>query len=94
MPKPTAIEIETEIKTLKTMKPTVRQTSIFGDNHHKAIDAQVDVLQEQMDGDEVDDRYGNSKDNIRDAAQEAALWLIGESEYGKPSDSWKELVIK
>ena len=44
----TGKEIAAEIAKLKKMKPDVRKTSMFGDNHHDAIDAQVDVLERKL----------------------------------------------
>ena len=38
-------QIDKEIAALKKMKPNVRRSSAFGDNHHAAIDAQIDVLE-------------------------------------------------
>jgi len=102
MKRPTAKKIKEEIEKLETMKPTVRVRSVFGDNHHEAIDAQIEVLTENMSEEEViqkfpsieEDEEDGFKQNIIDAAMEAALWLSGETEAGSPSDGWKELVIK
>lgn len=94
--------IQAEIDTLKAMKPNVRQMSGFGDNHHDAIDAQVDVLENRTswgdacdkydptDDDDINTDEGRS-DSVRDAACDAASWMAGENE-DKPSDGWKELV--
>jgi hypothetical protein len=95
--KPSPHEVEIEIQTLKTMKPTVRKESLFGDNHHNAIDAQVLVLQRNMSEDAVDSKFVDSDDNVRSAALEAAQWLAGETDaldIGKPSNEWQSLVIK
>jgi len=96
MKKPSAKQIKAEIETLKTMKPTVLMESRFGDNHHDAIDAQIDVLMNGMTEDIVYDACENDglKDNVRDAMLEAAQWVNGESEDGAPSKGWKELVRK
>lgn len=90
--KPTPEQIETEIKTLKAMKPTVLRRSSFGDDHHRAIDAQVDVLELRKSEDDVYDEYSDDADNVRDAAIEACQWLEGEAEDGAPSENWKSLV--
>ena len=96
MKKPSAKQIEAEIETLRTMKPTVLMESRFGDNHHDAIDAQIDVLMNGMTEDNVYDACENDglKDNVKDAMLEAAQWVNGESEDGTPSNGWKELVRK
>jgi hypothetical protein len=92
MKKPTDKQVTEEIKTLKAMKPTVLRASVFGDDHHKAIDAQVAVLEEKLSEDDVYERYQDRADNVRDAASQAAQWMEGESEDGKPSKGWKSLV--
>ena len=92
MTKPTDAEIASEIATLKKMKPTVLRSSVFGDNHHAAIDAQVQVLSDRMDENESEDAFGDDSDNIRSAARDAAMWLAGEAENGAPSEGWKSLV--
>lgn len=99
MKKPTDAEIDAEILKLKTMKPTILVSSVFGDNHHDAIDAQIDVLEERLDCDDVYDRYPSLDEdedngypaNVRDGAIEAAQWMEGENE-DTPSFNWKDLV--
>jgi len=92
MKKPTAEEIVAEVATLKTMKPTVLKSSAFGDNHHNAIDAQVEALEMRKGEDEIYDELADEADNVRDAALEAVRWMEGESEDGAPSENWKSLV--
>jgi hypothetical protein len=91
------VEIKEEIKGLVALKPTVRRTSMFGDNHHDAIDAQVEVLIHNLSEDDIYRRSddGDWKDNVKDAALEARAWLDGEP-MDSPNlvDSWKELVVK
>lgn len=97
MKKPTTKEIKTEIERLETLRLTVRSESSFGDNHKDAIDAQIQVLEEDMSEDEVCEKFTNIeeaeedgyKQNVIDAAMEAALWLSGETESGSPSEEWK-----
>ncbi len=96
-----AKEVEKEVAKLREMKPTVLRTSSFGDNHHDAIDAQIEVLKESLDNDDIYDRWGSSEDededrphNILDAALDAMGWMDGGSfgEGKKPSKNWAELV--
>lgn len=95
-------EIKSEIDTLKTMKPTVRRTNHFGDNHHDAIDAQIEVLSSRMSESKIWDKWDSVGDddidadegreeNVRDSALEARRWLDDEEENA-PSETWKELV--
>jgi hypothetical protein len=102
MKKPNAKQIEAEIETLRTMKPTVLMESMFGDNHHDAIDAQIDVLANGLTEDDIydifvpleEDPLKGCADNVRDAMLEAAQWVNGESEDGAPSKNWECLVRK
>jgi hypothetical protein len=93
MNKPSAARIETEIGVLKIMKPTVVKESMFGDNHHDAIDAQIKVLKDGLTENDIYERYDDLlKDNVKDAMLEAAQWVEGEC--GEPSKEWKCLVRK
>jgi hypothetical protein len=89
-------QIQAEIDKLRDMKPTVLRASFFGDNHHDAIDAQIEVLEDELIDD--DDIYNNLDDgtwaqNVADAALEARAWRDDEEEKDfVPSESWKELV--
>lgn len=76
MPKPTRTEINKQIQTLRKMKPNVRRHSLFGDNYHDAIEAQVRVMKENMSADEINDEF--EADNTRRQAFQARLWLDGE----------------
>jgi hypothetical protein len=68
MNKPTDKQIEAEIKKLTEMKPNVLRKSMFGDDHHAAIDAQIDVLRSHMTEDEVYDNYP-SVDEVDEAEE-------------------------
>lgn len=99
-------EITNEIATLKAMKPNVRKTSSFGDNHHDAIEAQIAVLQKGMSEDEIYDTWGSTDDedidfdegrveNVVNAAIEAQTWRDDEeTTMTAPSEEWKSLLLK
>ena len=89
-------EIAAEIAKLEKMKPTVRQFSIFGDDHHAAIDAQIDALMERMDNDEIFDKEedGEWSASVREQAEYAIQWMNGEKGQAAPSEEWKDLVIE
>lgn len=97
MKKPTDEQVEAEIETLRKMKPTVKQLSLFGDDHHKAIDAQIKTLERGFSEDDLYDRYDSNKHSL-DSAQDAQQWRDGEERdsegEGPPSDEWKSLVKK
>ncbi len=83
-------EIKKEAETLREMKPRVRQFSAFGDDHHAAIDAQIEVLEMGLNDDDVYDRFEDEGQNVLDEALHAYEWLTGENENA-PSVGWAEL---
>lgn len=85
--------VEAEIKALTELKPTVLQRSMFGDNHHDAIDAQIAVLQDGMGMDTVLQSYGDEEadefqQNVLDAAIEAYDWMVGDQEEAPSKSDW------
>jgi hypothetical protein len=99
MTKPTDKQIKTEIAKLEKMKPRVRHYSGFGDDHHAAIDAQLEVLKDNLSDEEIEWRMDSDmtaeeelwKENQRDAALEARNWLEGEEKIS-PTKNWASLV--
>ena len=87
-------EIENEIKALEEMKPNVRHHTIFGDDNHAAIDAQLSVLRLEIDEDDIQDAFDNDEftDHERSHAQDAHDWLMEDTDEESPSEQWKELV--
>lgn len=99
MKKPTDKQIAAEIAALKNMKPNVRRQSAFGDDHHAAIDAQIDVLENRLTDGKIYDRYeptGDSDcdrddgrgDNVLSSAIDAQQWRDGDKAE-KPSADWQ-----
>lgn len=90
--KKTEKQIAAEVEKLKKMKPTVLKKNYFGDSHHDAIDAQIEVLTSDMDDQDVYDRLddGDYKQHVADAALEVIAWRDEDEEA--PSETWKELV--
>jgi len=70
-------QITKEIEALKTVKPNVRPTSIFGDNNLGALDAQIEVLEGDMDSDDIYDKYDRTQysEYILEAAEAARQWI-------------------
>src|ERR1700722_18384016 len=104
--RPTQEEIQDQIKRLRAIQPTVLRHSAFGDNHHDAIFAQIDVLEKRMSEssifdnfppeDEEDEDGQPGAQNVHDAAMDARRWLEGEwdAKFSGASDlveTWKEL---
>jgi hypothetical protein len=92
-------EINAEIEALRAIKPTVRQKSLFGNNHHDAIDAQIEALSKRMSEDEVWDKHDNAvedepfnADNELDQALVAIRWM-NDKEDERPSEGWQTLTI-
>jgi hypothetical protein len=89
--------INEEIAKLKEMKPTVLKSSAFGDNHHDAIDAQIDVLEGSLSRDDIYAHYGDEDtdefaQNVLDSALEAFDWRFEYNEQAAPTEGWKDLV--
>jgi hypothetical protein len=96
--KPTEDEVKAEIARLKEMKPKVRRKTAFGDDNWEKIDAQIRVLEEDMDEDAIYAAWGDDNDpehnlDLIHNAREAREWLDGvETPPELPSDGWKGLV--
>ncbi len=93
-------EISKEIASLKDLRPKVRRTSMFGDDHREAISAQINVLEARMDADAIqlawgDDTAEEFAQNVYDAAMTAHDWYTGVSGFqdGDPSNEWLSLVV-
>lgn len=88
-------ELKVEAEKLRKMQPNVRRTSIFGDNHHDAIDMQIEVLLDEtfdIDGVNGGRDDGDIPDNVADAAIAAIEWRDEDSEDA-PSEDWKSLLV-
>ena len=75
-------QIKKEIEALKTVRPNVRPTSIFGDDNLGGVDAQIMVLEDDMDDNQIYDRYdhAHSSEYILDAALGARGWMDDEED--------------
>ena len=73
-------QITKEIEALKTVRPNVRPYSMFNDDNLAAVDAQIQVLENDMDDNEIYDRYDHvsSSEYILDAALTARQWVNDE----------------
>lgn len=83
-------EIDVEIEALKTVRSKVRPRSMFGDDNLGAVDAQIKVLEENLDNDDVYSKFdvASSSEYILDAALEASRWINGESESDSLATEW------
>jgi hypothetical protein len=99
--KPTPDQVAAEIKLLAGLLPRVRPTTAFGDDNRTAIEAQIIVLTERMDLDDVYDRFGEDAfliddgfdQYVLDSAMEAHDWLHGlrAADEDSPAKSWEGL---
>jgi hypothetical protein len=77
MPAPSYDEVKDMVARLKALKPKVQPYSMFGDDNHAAIEAEIETLQEELDDDEIADRFGGDRYALS-SAEEARCWLDGE----------------
>lgn len=97
--KKTQKEIDSEISSLRKIKPNVKQFSAFGDNHY-SIEAQITTLEEDLSEDDIYDRNEGAaedeqfaSDNEKDNAIYAIQWRNGDEEEA-PSKCWESLLVK
>lgn len=88
----TEAERKEQAEALLAMKPKVLARSVFGDDHHAAIDAQVAVLREDLENNAIYDRYERGAENVLQSAIEARQWIDEESESDTLTEEWKSLV--
>ena len=76
-------ETKKQIAALMGIKEKVRPYSAFGDSHLDAIDAQIKVLEEDMDSDDIESEFEIDEQaalNVVRAALNAREWMDGESD--------------
>lgn len=87
MGKPSDNELRQEIEKLRGQVKTVRARSAFGDDNRAAVEAQIKVLENEYDDDDIEDFIG---DDQQEAARDALAWLEGDEDMS-PSESWAPL---
>jgi len=75
-------KIQKEIEALKTVRSNVRPTSMFGDDNLGSVDAQIMVLEGNMDDSDIYDKYDRtfSSEYILEAALAARKWIDDEED--------------
>lgn len=75
-------QIQNEIKALKEIRPKVRPYSMFGDDNLAALDAQIKVLENDWDNNDIYNEYDHidSSEYILDAAIAAREWINDEED--------------
>jgi len=89
--KPTAAEVEAEVKKLQELAPKIRQVDFFGGSNRAKIQAEINVLQNNLDEDDIYDTYGGNPD-VESSALYVAQWRDEGSEDGAASEGWVPLV--
>lgn len=90
-------QIAAEIAALNELKPLVRHYSLFGDDHWRAIDAQVETLEKKLTVGDAYRVFAQDADNVQDYAAEAAAWWTEDPREDFPVslvDEWQSLVVK
>lgn len=93
----TRAECMAEAAKLREMKPRVRKYGASG-NNHEAIEVQIAVLEEGLDENAIENRWGTTAaeededEHLYDAAIEACNWAAGWDGEMAPSESWAPLV--
>lgn len=95
--KPDDERIKEEIKKLKELKPRVRRKSMFGDDNHARIEAQIITLEEGLTEDQIYERWPEEDEESLDLvsnAVSARAWMdTGETPEGNPDlvTGWEPL---
>lgn len=89
--KPNDEQIQKEIKRLEEIKPRVRHFSMFGDDNHARIQAQIDTLKEGLTEDQIYDRWDGEDEQSPDLVSEA-LSARAWADTGETSDGELDLV--
>ncbi len=96
--KPTRAQQLKEMEKLQKIRPKVPQCSGFGDDHHAGIDAQINVIDGEMNDDQIYGEYGDGDNpegssekprSVLECALDCRRWIDGEDKA--PSESWKEI---
>ena len=69
-------QIDEQIRLLKEARPKIVPCSMFGTDNLELLDAQVRVLEKDMDSDDIWDRWDRDDEDmdIRSSAEEAVNW--------------------
>jgi len=83
-------EIKNQIEALKAIRPKIVPKSVFGADNLAQIDAQIVVLEENLDISDIYDRYDLSgiEGETIEAAVEADEWRDGNSDIEDLAEDW------
>ncbi len=80
-------EIDNEIAALESVRDRVRPANVFGDNNKLAIEAQIQVLKDDLDYDDIEDLFDAL--HTQEAARDAIRWRDDGDEL--QSAGWEEI---
>ncbi|KKM91714.1 hypothetical protein LCGC14_1225870 [marine sediment metagenome] len=75
-------QIDEQIRLLKEARDKIVPTSMFGTDNIELLDAQVRVLEKDMDEDDIYDRWDRDEEDmdVRSSAGEALKWMDDDEE--------------
>ncbi len=83
-------EIKKALDELREIRPNVRPTTGFGESNLDALDAQIKVLEEAMDEDEIWREWPEEieDERVRLCALDAWRWVKGEGDIENLAADW------
>ncbi len=88
-----AKQVEHEIAELNALLPLLQQTNPWHDDNRLALNAQIKVLEEGLDADQIWDLYADGPDYIHGSAELARAWRDGEVNEPE-SKSWRDCCVQ
>ena len=71
------------VSLLEGQKEKAPHFNFFGEDNHAQLDAQIQVIEEEMDTDQVDDQWNPDEVyDMNNSATMAANWLDGDDDAG------------
>lgn len=93
-------EIMTEIVALKCLKKRLPKLSPHGHDNHACVNAQIEVLNNTITEDDIFERGDEATPkakfwnaDVRDSAESALKWKLGES-FEAPAVDWETMIKK
>lgn len=83
-------EIDKQIAALKEIRPKIRTYSMFGTDNLAQLDAQVNVLENSLNYDDIYEEYDHSgmDEELLSSALCALDWLNGNTDIDDLAEDW------
>lgn len=91
--KRTPAEVAAEIAALKTIQPRIRRYTMFHDDNHAAVAAQIALLEAENPEEAIDDYSIEDDEHTYFAVSTALEWLLKDRDEA-PSADWADLIIE